>query len=107
MTQVRRTITIELEVDLVGTYVPREEASLDCPATYPDLVDLQVTGIRSSGPQFCRTLYGRKVITNDILHGSDSESEAVSVVLTNLAALVEPTVKPVMMGDAFWGINCD
>jgi hypothetical protein len=103
MTQVRRTITIELEVDLVGTYVPGEAASRDCPATDPIIVDMGVTGIRGERKSY---IPGGGTITDDILDEIDPK-DMVKELLWSLAYFCHPQAEPLMIDDAIRGINCD
>ena len=103
MTQVRRTITIELEVDLVGTYVPGEAASQDCPETDPIIVDMEVTGLRGERKSY---ISNGGTITEDILDRIDLKDTAKDL-LWSIAYFCHDKAEPLMIDDAIRGINCD
>lgn len=99
MQEVRRTITIELEVDLVGTFIPGEAATHNNTANEPMIVDLHVVGIR--GERQSRTYKGLSS-TVDILDGV-CISVTQTGILENIAYLCEPEVEPIMIDDAIRG----
>lgn len=104
MQEVRRTITIELEVDLVGTFVPGEAASKDCTFTDPMIADLYVEGITSDRP-FMSSYPGSRKFTDNILYGVDMGSESVYRLLSNIADLGRVLAKDAMLDDAIRGAD--
>ena len=104
MQEVRRTITIELEVDLVGTFVPGEAATHNNTANEPMIVDLHVDGIRGERKSYTP---GAKTITENILgdvYDAYIYEPGVQAILQNIADLVAPEVEPEMIDDATRGV---
>lgn len=100
MQEVRRTITIELEVDLVGTFIPGEAATHNNTANEPMIVDLHVVGIRGERPS---RIYKGLSSTEDILD-TDNTSATAEDILENITFLCEPVVEPIMIDDAIRGV---
>lgn len=100
MQEVRRTITIELEVDLVGTFVPGEAATHNCPANDPVIVDLRVTGMRGERQSLS---YKGLSSTVDIFDPSGLVL-TLDDVLENIVYICETEVEPIMIDDAIRGV---
>lgn len=100
MTQVKKTITIELEIDLVGTFVPGEAASRDCTASEPVIVDLNIVGIR--GERQSR-VWKSLSVTETIFDGNDGNM-TVQDLLDEIIFVCEPEVELLMIDDAIRGI---